>query len=715
MPETSKANSDKNKAKPAISVAMSMDQISVNELAGVGPKIAEKLARLNISTAQDLLLHLPYRYEDRTRITAINQLRAGEKHLIQGEIELCDTVFARKRMLVCRLSDVTSSINLRFFHFNQQQKSALRKGNTIQCFGEVRFSFGNKIEMIHPEFKIINKDDPPPLKQSLTPVYPVTEGLHQLSLRKFINQVLLMLKANPGSLTDHLPDQLIKKFKLQSLHDAIDFIHQPPASVSESEIESGRSQFIKRLAFDELLAHHLGLRSLREKMKLCKAPKFKSESDLFLRFKQALPFSLTQAQDRVISELSADCSSGLPMMRLLQGDVGSGKTLVAAFAALQAIISDFQVALMVPTEILANQHVQSFRHWFDALGIKTVLLTGKLTVVQRREALELIASNKAKMIIGTHALFQRDVFFANLGFIVVDEQHRFGVHQRLALKEKGLKKGEQVHQLIMTATPIPRTLAMTAYADLDVSIIDELPAGRQEIKTVALAQNRREDVIARVHVNCRAGQQAYWVCTLIEESESLQCQAAEETAKQLRESLGDIKIGLVHGRMKSKEKEQVMASFKQGDIDLLIATTVIEVGVDVPNASLIVIENAERLGLAQLHQLRGRVGRGSTQSHCVLLYQAPLSEISNQRIAVMRESGDGFYIAQKDLEIRGPGEVLGTRQTGGLFFKVADLSRDKELVPLVKQCAEMLIEQWPEKVKPIIYSWIDEQANYASV
>jgi len=692
-----------------------LDNIPVEKLVGVGPKIAEKLVRLGIRSAQDLLLHLPYRYEDRTKITAINCVLAGQKQLIEGRIESNSIVFTNKRMLLCRISDQVGSINLRFFHFNRQQQQALAVGKTVRCFGEVRFSFGNKIEMIHPEFTLINKADPPELAQSLTPVYPVTEGIHQLKLRKLIGQALVMIEETPNRLRDPIPATIIKKLNLKALHAAITFVHQPPASISEAEIEMGRSDFVKRLSFDELLAHHLGLRSLREKINKQSAPIFVDNEEMFTRFRSRLPFELTQAQERVILKINEDCQLGAPMQRLLQGDVGSGKTLVAAFAALHAIASGYQVGLMVPTEILAEQHKQSFRQWFDILGIKTLLLSGKLTVVQRRTALEQIASADAKMIIGTHALFQQDVQFSNLGLVIIDEQHRFGVHQRLALKEKGLDKGEMVHQLIMTATPIPRTLAMTAYADLDVSIIDELPAGRQAIKTVALAQDRRQEVVDRVHVNCQQGQQVYWVCTLIEESESLECQAAEKTAEQLSEALTDIKIGLVHGRMKSVDKEKAMQDFKQGEIDLLVATTVIEVGVDVPNASLIIIENAERLGLAQLHQLRGRVGRGSVQSHCVLLYQAPLSEIASQRISVMRESTDGFFIAQKDLEIRGPGEVLGTKQKGSLFFKIADLTRDKELLPLVEQCADSILEQWPERVAPIINSWIDENANYASV
>ena len=681
----------------------------------MGPKIAEKLQRLGVTDVHSLLLHLPYRYEDRTRITPIHQIRAGQKYLIEAEIELANVVFGKKRMLVVRVADRTGVLNLRFFHFNDAQKRMLKRGLILRCFGEARFSFGQHIEMIHPEYTVINPDHPPALARCLTPVYPVTEGLHQLKLRKLIEQALGLMRQNPQRLLDPIPKPLQEEFALTGLHEAIQFVHQPPATVSTESLAQSRSQFIKRLAFDELLAHHLGLRRIKYKLHAQAAPVMPDAKSLFLTFSKQLPFELTRAQQTVIEHIQTDLQSGAPMMRLLQGDVGSGKTLVAAFAALQAIASGYQAALMVPTELLAEQHYQSFCTWFEPLGLSTELLSGKLGASRRRETLARLQSNACHMVVGTHALFQQDVEFAKLGLVIVDEQHRFGVHQRLALKEKGAYGGAQVHQLIMTATPIPRTLAMTAYADLDVSVIDELPAGRLAINTVAISQDRRTEVIDRVHAVCQQSQQAYWVCTLIEESESLQCQAAEDTAQLLEKALSDLRIGLVHGRMKPQEKEKTMQAFKTGHIDLLVATTVIEVGVDVPNASLIIIENAERLGLAQLHQLRGRVGRGNLQSHCVLLYQAPLNEVATERLKVMRESNDGFFIAQKDLELRGPGEVLGTRQTGSLFFRVADLSRDQDLLPLVQACATQLFEQWPQTVETIVQTWIQQQESYAGV
>lgn len=697
------------------SQGVGLDNLSVTHLSGVGPRIKEKLARIGIDSVRDLLFHLPYRYEDRTRVVAIGELQAGSKQLFEGEIQRANVVMAKKRMLVCQVADGSGLINLRFFHFNRQQITKLSQGARIRCFGEVRFGYTSQLETIHPEYTIISDSSAAVLAESLTPVYPLTEGLHQIKLRSLINQALNILLKNPCSMPESIPLELLPDYQLQDLKEALIFVHRPPASLSESELIKGRSLYIRRLAFDELLAHHLGLRLLRDRINRLQAPVFSRADELIQQLRDCLPFQLTGAQEKVIDEIGADFQRGIPMMRLLQGDVGSGKTLVAAIAALSAINAGYQVALMVPTEILAEQHLRNFTAWFEPLAIITCGLRSKMPAAQRRQTLQAIESGLSKMIVGTHALFQQEVNFEQLGLVIVDEQHRFGVHQRMALKEKGISGGGQVHQLIMTATPIPRTLAMTAYADLDVSVIDQLPAGRQSITTVAVPESRRSEVIERASAVCRKGQQAYWVCTLIEESESLQCQAAEDTAASLQQKLPDLTIGLVHGRMKPAEKQAVMQEFKHGNINLLVATTVIEVGVDVPNASLIIIENAERLGLAQLHQLRGRVGRGTLKSHCVLLYASPLGNLSSQRLAVMRESNDGFYISQKDLDIRGPGEVMGTRQTGNLYFKIADLSRDQDLLDDVSHCAEAIMRNWPDRVQSIIALWIHNQADYGSV
>jgi ATP-dependent DNA helicase RecG len=683
-------------------------QTSITELKGVGAKAAEKLAKLAIVTVQDLLFHLPHRYEDRTRIYPISDLQPHLHTSIQGEVMSCDIQFGRKRMLVVRLSDGTGTITLRFFHFSAAQKSNLEVGTSIRCFGEVKVGkYG--LEIMHPEYKSINLDNPQAMQESLTPVYPATEGIKQITLRNLTEQALKLL--NKGGLAELLPEGLYQQ--QIGLAEALHLVHRPPPDVTLSLFEEGKHPAQQRLIMEELLAHHLSVLKVRQQSQQQATFPIKPSANLLNQFLADLPFKPTGAQQRVVGEIQDDMQQNCPMMRLVQGDVGSGKTLVAAMAALSAIAAGYQVGLMAPTELLAEQHFNNFRQWFEPLGINVGWLGGKIKGKAREAVLAQLANNEVKMLVGTHAIFQEAVTFSSLALVIVDEQHRFGVHQRLALREKGESQGAFPHQLIMTATPIPRTLAMTAYADLDTSVIDELPPGRTPVKTVVLPDTRRDEVITRVrNVSVEQGRQTYWVCTLIDESEFLQSQAAEDTAILLRTALPELKVGLVHGRLKSDEKQQIMADFKAGVLDLLVATTVIEVGVDVPNASLMIIENPERLGLAQLHQLRGRVGRGSIESHCVLMYQSPLSKTANKRLAVLRESNDGFYIAQQDLEIRGPGELLGTKQTGLADLKIADLIRDAELIPQVQNIANHLWDQYPSNAQAIVNRWLSNKEHF---
>jgi ATP-dependent DNA helicase RecG len=681
----------------------------VTRLKGVGPRNAGRLAKLGIHTVQDLLFHLPLRYQDRTRILPIGSLQPGEQAVVEGIVELADITYGRRRSLLVRLADGTGLVTLRFFYFNTAQQSALRRGVTLRCFGEVRTG-PSGLEMIHPEYRRV--DEGGQLEDSLTPIYPTTEGMHQLSWRGMAGKALDMLDSQNGALPEWLPEELLGRFRLPAVGDAVRYLHRPPPDAPQSLLLEGRHPAQQRLAFEELLAHQLSLRETRQRQRRVKAPRLKASHELIDPLLAGLPFELTAAQRRVIREISRDLADDHPMMRLVQGDVGSGKTVVAAIAALQAIECGHQVALMAPTELLAEQHLDNFRHWLEPLGIEVSWLTGRHKGKNRQRQLEALASGGIRVIVGTHALFQEDVVFSALGLVVIDEQHRFGVHQRMALREKGGENGRIPHQLIMTATPIPRTLAMTAYADLDVSVIDELPPGRKPVATVVIPDSRRQEVIERVRNACLEGRQAYWVCTLIEESEALQCQAAEDAAALLRESLPDVSVGLVHGRMKAAEKEQVMAAFKSAGLQLLVATTVIEVGVDVPNASLMIIENPERLGLAQLHQLRGRVGRGAAESHCLLMYHPPLSANAQERLTTMRATNDGFEIARKDLELRGPGEVLGTRQTGEMQFRIADLMRDEGLLDEVQSAADLLLTRYPESVGPLVNRWIGSREAY---
>ncbi|NOX09924.1 MAG: ATP-dependent DNA helicase RecG [Gammaproteobacteria bacterium] len=685
----------------------------VTVLKGIGSRVAERLARLNIATLQDLLFHLPVRYQDRTRVVPMGAVRSGQQVVVEGSVDLTEIKFGRRRNLLVRISDGTGSLCLRFFHFNAAQHNALQRGKTIRCFGEIR-SGASMSEMIHPEYQLLDDEQTLPVDDHLTAFYPSTEGVHQLSLRNFTDQALVWLD-EPDVLPEYLPDSLCQGRAQISLVDALRYVHRPPVDARLEVMEQGRHQAQQRLILEELLAHHLSMRRLRQQATHKSAPCLQHQNTLFDQLCQALPFELTAAQQRVIGEIGSDLAMTQPMMRLVQGDVGSGKTLVAAFAALQAVSCGRQAALMAPTEILAEQHFCSFRGWLQGLGVPLAWLSGKTKKAERNQILEQLAQGEIQLIVGTHALFQDDIQFANLAVVIVDEQHRFGVHQRLALRNKGVKGDSRPHQLIMTATPIPRTLAMAVYADLDVSVIDELPPGRTPINTVVMPDTRRGEVVERVQQMCAQGRQVYWVCTLIEESESLQCQAAEDMAQQLVLALPNLRIGLVHGRLKPAQKEQVMRRFKQGEIDLLVATTVIEVGVDVANASLMVIDNAERLGLAQLHQLRGRVGRGQHQSYCVMMYKNPLSAAGRARLGVLRESCDGFEIARKDLELRGPGEVLGTRQTGMLQMRIADLMRDQYLMEDVVAASDLLIQQQDERVEKLIHRWLGDDVRYGEV
>jgi len=662
-------------------------KIPVTSLKGVGPGMAGKLEKLGLVSLQDLLFHLPLRYEDRTRVTAVRDLMPGIYTNIIGEVTDSQIVQGKRRMLVVTINDGSGSINLRFFHFTASQKNSLAIGLNIRCYGEINRGMRG-FEIVHPEYKALDQDQPlTAVEENLTPVYSTTDGLRQISLRNLTEQALTRLQR--GQVEELLPAEI--SHQQYALAEALALIHRPPPDTSVVLMEQGKHPAQLRLIKEELLAHNLSMLKLRASSDHHPAVSLAIDEQLEQKFLAALPFSPTGAQARVTAEIRNDLLKHMPMMRLVQGDVGSGKTLVAGLAALTAIGQGFQVALMAPTEILAEQHAINFEKWFQPLNITVGWLAGKTKAKARRNALEHIANGNMQMVIGTHALFQEQVIFNKLALIIIDEQHKFGVHQRLSLREKGAWQGHYPHQLIMTATPIPRTLAMTAYADLDTSVIDELPPGRTPITTIALPDSRRDDVIERIRQGCiNDKRQAYWVCTLIEESEVLQCQAAEDTAVHLQAQLSTLKIGLVHGRMKADEKQAVMEQFKLGELDLLVATTVIEVGVDVPNSSLMVIENPERLGLAQLHQLRGRVGRGSVASHCVLMYKAPLSKTATKRLNVLRESNDGFVIAQKDLEIRGPGELLGTKQTGLADLKIADLQRDADLIPEVQQQARLI-------------------------
>ncbi|CUX96223.1 ATP-dependent DNA helicase RecG [Candidatus Gullanella endobia] len=685
-----------------------LNAISLNTLPGISQSFVSKLNRLGIKNLLDLLLHLPIRYEDHTKLCPIGDALPGMIVTVQGKVINSNINFGRKSIFTCYLCDDSGIMTLRFFHFNKTMKNNLSIGKWITAYGKIRCGQHGS-EIIHPKYHIINEKKKITLASALTPIYPSNEGIRQSTLRNAVDQALKLLDITP--VNELLPPKFRKE--LISLPDALRILHRPPPEISLDEIVSGYHPAQRRLILEELLAHTLNMLSIRARIQKERALPLRNNSFFLQRFLATLPFSPTDAQKRVVAEINQDLSRNVPMMRLIQGDVGSGKTLVAALVALNAICDGWQVALMAPTELLVEQHTRNFRDWFSPLGIKVGWLAGKQKGKARQAQEEAISDGRVSMIVGTHAMFQKQVHFSRLALMIIDEQHRFGVHQRLALWKKGVSQGFHPHQLIMTATPIPRTLAMISYADLDISVIDALPSGRIPVTTVAIPETRRSEIIQRVRQAClQEKRQAYWVCTLIEESDLLEAQAAEATFQELKIALPELRIGLLHGRMKTVEKHKLMNEFNINNVQLLVATTVIEVGVDIPNASLMIIENPERLGLAQLHQLRGRIGRGVVVSYCILLYKLPLKKTAQLRLQVLRNSNDGFAIAQRDLEIRGPGELLGTRQTGNSEFRVVDLLRDQDMIPEVQNLARYIHQNYPDLASALIKRWIPKHIHY---
>lgn len=684
----------------------------VTYLKGAGPAAAERLRALGIERVADLLFHLPSRYEDRRRIVPLAQLKPGMEALVRGRVVAADVRFAPRRSLRVAIEDGSDSLLLRFFHFNETQRDGFVAGRWLRAYGQVRAG-ANGLEMVHPEYRLADDPSLLPPEPRLTAVYPTTAGIAQARLRSLIRQAL-DIAAKDSAFNAELPG-----LPPPDTLSALRLLHEPDGEDLGSLLV-GRHPAQLRLLREELLAHQLCMRWLRRRSQAAAAARIETLPAMQAALQEQLPFALTGAQRRVLAEIAQDLASGRPMLRLVQGDVGCGKTVVAAVAMLACARAGLQAALMAPTELLAEQHAHNLARLLGHLGVEVGWLSGRMKRAEREEALRAVATGERPLWVGTHALFQSEVRFARLGLVVVDEQHRFGVAQRLALRDKGrLGAGDGQawvpHQLIMSATPIPRTLAQTLYADLDVSVIDELPPGRRPVQTVVISNARRAAVLERIGQACRAGRQAYWVCTLIEESEQLQAQAAEETYRQLRAELPELRVGLVHGRMKPAEKEAQMRAFVGGLTQLLVATTVIEVGVDVPNASIMIIDNAERLGLAQLHQLRGRVGRGGQASQCLLLYQPPLSDNARARLEVMRTCHDGFVIAQRDLELRGPGELLGRRQTGVIGLKIADPARDAGEIPMLTQLADRWWTQAPRAAQRLIARWIGDAGRYAQV
>lgn len=692
-----------------------MESLPVDGLKGVGAHTVARLKKLGIVSMADLLFHMPVRYEDRTHVFQIAQVVQGQQVLIQGRIQSVELATRGRRSLICRISDGSGFLAIRLFHFSAAQRNALRIGDRLRCYGEVRLGYDGK-EMIHPEYECLRVENSDVVDTKLTPVYRLTEGLRQKTLRRLVKESLdrlLSLDSGPV-LSDWIPLPVLNEMALPGLVEALFLLHAPDPESGDSFL-NWQHPAQKRLVFEELVAHHLSLTQARVKLRAQKAPIVDVYESGLNSFLGGLPFELTVAQRRVIREIHKDIVSNRPMMRLVHGDVGSGKTVVAACCSLSVMHAGYQVALMAPTELLAVQHYRKFDEWLSRSDIRTVCLVGKQTEKKRSEINAAIACGDVGFVIGTHALYQETVKFHRLGLVIIDEQHRFGVHQRLALREKGKRDGLYPHQLIMTATPIPRTLAMLRFADLDVSVIDQLPAGRTPVQTAVIQSSRRLEVVDRIDRWVSNGRQVYWVCTLIEESEVLQCETVENTHALLVDQLPGIRVGLVHGKLKPAQKEAVMQAFSEHEIDVLVATTVVEVGVDVPNAGLMIIENPERLGLAQLHQLRGRVGRGPGESYCVLMYQTPLSQVARERLAVLRETSDGFRIAEKDLELRGSGEVMGVRQTGQIQFRIADLVRDKDLLPDVVCIAEVIRREYPANVKPLIHRCVGDATRYAEV
>ena len=677
----------------------------LQQLHGIGKQTANLFSRLQIYTVQDLLLHLPVRYQDRSQLSNMGHLMPDQEVIVEGVIQSVWQPKQGRTKLLCELKDETGRIYLRFFHVFSFQNHIFKEGTRLRCYGEIRL--GNKgLEITHPEFQVIHPDKPLPIEPFLTAIYPTTEGLSQHLIRKFMQQALKIMH-HQQLFAEIIPENLLQILQLPMLNAALQFLHQPPCTTSMQTLMDYQTVAQQRLIFEELLAHRLSLLQIKKMFQAhCSIPlEFKAmHVPIYL---SKLPFQLTAAQQRVHAEIQQDLARTQPMLRLVQGDVSSRKTVIAALAMLQAIENNYQAAMMVPTELLAEQHYRNLQKAFSELGINVVMLSSHAD--NKKNILQMIENGEAQIIIGTHALFQEAVKFACLALVVIDEQHRFGVEQRALLRDKGVQQAYHPHQLIMTATPIPRTLTMSLYADFDCSIIDELPKGRVPITTSVLANHKREEVIERIRYACKENRQVYWVCPLIEESEVIHCQSALTAVTHLMQALPEYKIGLIHGRLKAIEKEMLMQQFKQAELNILVATTVIEVGVDVPNASVMIIENAERLGLSQLHQLRGRVGRGSIASHCVLLYQHPLSDFAKERLNVMRETTDGFRIAEKDLQLRGPGELLGTRQTGEMFFRIADLIRDNAWLPRIQQIAEVIEQQHTNLIELIINRWLNTQ------
>ncbi len=674
-------------------------------ISGLGQKTSDRLNQLGIHTLEHLLFHLPSRYQDKSTITSLSRASVEDEILIEVTIDRIEVIPARQRQLLCYLSDNQSQrVLLRFFHFTQYQKQALIRGETIQCFGEIKIG-RQGLEMHHPEYRIISQDQKPLLESTLTPVYPLCAGVSQNKMKQWVNNALDVLKASV--IDDYF--EKITQSTMPSLKDSLFLLHHPNKNEDLSKIEAFTHISQQRLIIEELAAHQLSLLKIKEARKSKESKKISIKNALSNKLLSSLEFDLTSAQTRCISQINEDLSTSEPMHRLLQGDVGSGKTIVAVFALLQAAENNFQTAVMAPTEILARQHLQNFSNYLSPLGIQIAFLSGSQNTQERKDNLSLIENGKAKVIIGTHALFQENVYFEDLALVIIDEQHKFGVHQRLSLSKKAILTP---HQLVMTATPIPRSLTMSAYADLDTSIIDELPPGRQTIETVALSNARRDELITKIKQISKEGRQIYWVCTLIEESEALRAESAEKTFTYLTDNLRELKVVMIHGRLTKSEKEIIMSDFSKGETNLLVATTVIEVGVNVPNASLMIVENAERLGLAQLHQLRGRVGRGSEKSACVLLYQSPLSQTAKERLDILRQSNDGFLIAQKDLELRGPGEILGTQQTGIASMKIADIVRDSYLLKQVGYYSSKMLEAEHTSQNALMTRWIDEEKTH---
>ena len=679
---------------------------AVHQLQGVGYAASALLEKLNIFTTDDLLFHLPRDYEDRSTIIPMNQLTVGRSYLLEGIVKSVDFPPGKRKSMAVLLDDDTGKVTLRFYHIYKGITDRAKMGARLRIFGEVRVG-ARGLEMYHPELQLISEDTPLPQTQ-LTAIYPATEGLTQPKLREYVKQAL-------ENHSDDLPELLTTKFTNgYALKQALDYIHHPPVNANMLQLTQGSHPAQQRLIFEELVAHQVSMLSRRAYIQQIEAPSFSPSQNFARALLASLPFEMTGAQKRVSKEIAQDLKQNKPMLRLVQGDVGAGKTLVAGVAACHALEEGWQVALMAPTEILAEQHYLNFKKWFEPMGLTVSWLSGKQKGKARATSEQSIQDGSANLVVGTHALFQDNVAFAKLGLVIIDEQHRFGVDQRLALRNKGLN-GMTPHQLVMTATPIPRTLAMSAYGDLDTSVIDELPPGRTPIQTVTIPLDRREEVLQRIATNCAEGKQAYWVCTLVEQSETLDAQAAEATFAEIKQRFPEINIGLVHGKMKADEKQLVMQQIKNNELQLLIATTVIEVGVDVPNASIMVIENAERLGLSQLHQLRGRVGRGAKASFCALLYKNPLSQNGQERLRIMRETNDGFIIAEKDLEIRGPGEILGTKQTGDMGFRVAKLERDDHLLDQAHYVAQQILKDHPKNAEALLKRWLPEAPRYAYV